>query len=298
MVRPSPDGTLLFWGLPKKALGQSLPWLGAFALLVGMAWGEFRRSIVIVFAVFAGWALPFLLLSWHGGLGSNMRYLLPTLPALCAVAGWLILGLVRRAGGWRPLAAGGLVAAVAAFAWLDLVPGRSAQLHQIVSIYALLGVAGLSLAAGIFARPLLDRGALAGIGAGIGLAMVLAGSDVATSQVVRAEMAVRAATAAKIPGRVVFYGAPKAFAGSVGNPDHLMALPALPERRADAEFLSDACAAGFRVVMPQGFEATSGFEGRQVVSMHDAGAPDGLVELSCSDTPDPAARAALTPRSD
>ena len=107
---------------------------------------------MIVFAVFAGWALPFLLLSWHGGLGSNMRYLLPTLPALCAVAGWLILGLVRRAGGWRPLAAGGLVAAVAAFAWLDLVPGRSAQLHQIVSIYALLGVAGLSLAAGIFAR--------------------------------------------------------------------------------------------------------------------------------------------------
>lgn len=298
-VRPQADGTQLFWGLPKKALGQSLPWLGCLALLAGVAWGDRRRSVVIVLMFFAIWAFPFLMLSWHGGLGSNMRYFLPTMPALCALAAWLILRLVDRAGDWRPAVAGCLAAVGLAQVWLLVAPDRAVQLHQIASTYALYAVLALSLVGGLAAQPALDRAVLIAVGAGVGLAMTLALGDFRNSQHIRVAMAERSQAAAAIPGRVVFYGPPKAFAGTITNPDHLIALPALPDMQFDFQFIANACAADFRVVMPKAFATGYGGLGNRLRLFDGQMAwPEPLVEVDCAVASPARAGIALTSRSD
>ena len=100
------DGTVLFWGLPKKALAQSLPWLGCLAALAGLARAERRQSILFVLIIFAGWSVPFVVGSWHGGFGANMRYFLPSVVLLailgtlgCVCCGTTLpLGIVRGSG--------------------------------------------------------------------------------------------------------------------------------------------------------------------------------------------------------
>ena len=72
----------------------------ALAYLIGAGRGVQRRSVALVLVVAGLWALPFALRAWHGGLGSNMRYLLPLLPGLCALAAW---ARQRRSRVSRPL---------------------------------------------------------------------------------------------------------------------------------------------------------------------------------------------------
>jgi hypothetical protein len=112
-------GTLAFWGIYKQALGQSLPWVGLAALLPFCAPGpEGRRAAAFVALAVGIWTAPFLFLSWHGGLGSNMRYFLPVLPLLAAAAAMGWAGLARRSpgSGARPEAIGGVAALAAVLA--------------------------------------------------------------------------------------------------------------------------------------------------------------------------------------
>lgn len=279
-----PGGTLSFWGFPKKALAQSLPWLGCLALLAGARRAPHARGIALVLMVFAMWALPFLMRSWHGGLGSNMRYLLPTLPALCALAALAILDLIdRTGGGTRPLVIGVVGGLVLSVAWLGLLPGAAAHLHQIVSLHMFYAVAGTALLAAVAARPVTAAVALAMTGVGIGLAAVLAVSDMADAQSHRALNAARSEAVAAIGGPVVFYGAPEAFSHAMRDPDQLIAHPARMGGEFDTGLIDAACAAGYRIIVEAWLAGMHGGLGDRTLTplVDEASAGGALLELSC-----------------
>jgi len=83
-----PDGgPILMHGLLKKALAQSLPFLGfAILPLAGLFRPERRAALALCWLFPAVWFIPFAYLSWFGGMASNMRYFLPTLPFLSILA--------------------------------------------------------------------------------------------------------------------------------------------------------------------------------------------------------------------
>ena len=285
-VFPGPGGTLWFWGFPKKALVQSLPWLGCLALLAGAPRARHGRSIAIVLIIFTVWALPFLMRSWHGGLGSNMRYLLPTLPLLCALAAVAILDLIRRAGsGHRAMAVGCAAGLVLSLAWLRLVPGQAGYLHQIISLHLFYAVAAASLLAVIVARPVTANGALAATGIAIGLAAVLGVSDFAAGQERRAWNAAHSEATDRIAGPVILYGPPAAFAGASDAPDRLLATPRIPGAPADEGLVHKACDGGYRVVLvaplATAFKDMTDFP---LVPLRDEGLDElQLLEVSCPD---------------
>ena len=277
-VAVQPDGTLSFWGLPKKALGQSLPWFGCLALLIGAFPADHRRNATLVLLVCGIWLLPFAMQSWHGGLGSNMRYLLPLLPPLCALAALLIVRLSNDvASGRGILALGALVGLACTALWFALLPDRSAQMHQIVSTYALLGIAGTCLVAGIARTAATASVALLAVGAGLGMASALGASDLANSQERRAQMAQQSAAAASIEGPVVFLGAPEAFASAVGKPERVLALPDQVTHHLDAAFIDQVCAKGYRLVAALGSDGL----GENWQSLGSAGSA-AFVEYDCS----------------
>lgn len=89
------DGRVLFFGVHKKALVQSMPWLGCLPLL---ALGRGYRSKAVQLALLAGVTtmLPFAMKQWHGGYSNNLRYLLPALPFLSLLGAAGLDGLVRQ----------------------------------------------------------------------------------------------------------------------------------------------------------------------------------------------------------
>ncbi len=80
-------GHLLFWGYPKKALVQSIPWLALIIIPVIHALRG-RNSTAAGLCVL-GIAAPvcfYALNQWHGGGSYNMRYFMPALPFLAILA--------------------------------------------------------------------------------------------------------------------------------------------------------------------------------------------------------------------
>lgn len=80
-------GPVLLFGLLKKALFQSLPFLGFLVLPLARLFQPERRSAYALCCLFpAVWFIPFAYLYWYGGMASNMRYFTPTLPFLAILA--------------------------------------------------------------------------------------------------------------------------------------------------------------------------------------------------------------------
>ncbi|MEM6972830.1 MAG: hypothetical protein AAF577_08490 [Pseudomonadota bacterium] len=123
-IERAADGTLLFWGFHKQALGQSLPWLGV-VLGLGIGWREANRGgdpwvsgsrlpgIVLALLISGAVIGFFARTAWHGGLSANMRYFLPAVPFLAMLAAAALTDLRRRA-----LAAG--AAAISADIWIAM----------------------------------------------------------------------------------------------------------------------------------------------------------------------------------
>lgn len=284
-VQRHPDGTLWFWGLPKKALFQSLPWLGVLAFLVGNRKAP-PRAVGIVLIIAGMWALPFLVQSWHGGLGSNMRYLQPILPLLAAAAAWALVSLAGRLPKGAELIRLGLaVALVLAVLAGAVAPELRGQIHQVYSTWLFLSVFGLSLAAGLVDWRAVTQAALVVTGAGLGLALYLAGSDFAGSQARRAQNLASAEAAAQVPGPVIFYGPPEFYGSAIGDPERLLALTFPPGGGGDFDpaLVEAACASGYRLVMWDVLAGTTGLaqERFAVVDTAQPTPAERLVEVTC-----------------
>ncbi|MEO1000902.1 MAG: hypothetical protein AAFW69_09945, partial [Pseudomonadota bacterium] len=152
------NGLLVFWGIHKKALTQSLPWIGlAIAALPLLARREGARGAAFCLLPIGLWLFPFARTEWHGGLSASMRYLLPVVPylAILAALGWA--RLARDAGEIRLPRV--LILALAAVLAVGVAPGLALGREAwsaIVQAYGTLAlaavVAALTLAALVQAR--------------------------------------------------------------------------------------------------------------------------------------------------
>ncbi|MDJ1018251.1 MAG: hypothetical protein QNJ35_17205, partial [Paracoccaceae bacterium] len=240
-------GLLSFWGLAKKALGQSLPWIGILLALIGLRWRDDRRSISVLLILIAVWSFPFLVRSWHGGLGSNMRYFLPVLPALCILATWTIAQLmhdVKQAE--RLLQGGGLAGLALAAAWAAMAPTGLAGAHQILSTWVFLAVAGAGLLAGFFAAGTIRRIALAIAAIGVGVGAFNGITDTGVAQMRRENVVDLADSSKGVDGPALVYFF--LYRSVSLAPDQYSALSA--GVHPDAVMIDQVLEEGMRVIMP------------------------------------------------
>ena len=81
------DGTIRIFGVYKKALLQSMPYLvGTLVLLPALLRGPDRAALGFCFLVVTITAVPFAYGEWHGGKTNNMRYFLNFVPVLAILA--------------------------------------------------------------------------------------------------------------------------------------------------------------------------------------------------------------------
>lgn len=254
---PGPGGTALLAGLPKKALAQSLPWLGLLAAGIGLGWSARDRRALVAVALFAGlYSLPVVLREWHGGAGNNMRYLLPLVPALAALAARILVLRVRAlpaAAGPLLAGAGGILALM--LGWMGLHPSGLAGLQQLLSLALFLSLVSLGLVAGLprFDGPAL-RGTILACAAATGpLAMLCAASDLQVSARVRAESAAALQAFASLPPHsfVLAFDHARDFAGLLaGADDRIVAVHRLQSGRIDGALVAEALARGYRTFVP------------------------------------------------
>ncbi len=260
-VAPKEDGIKLFFGLPKKALGQSLPWIGLMLYVFLRPWqAEDRRAHLFCLAALGIWSLPFFMLEWHGGLGNNMRYLLPLLPILAILAAHGMRDLWAQAGGQVPLVPiFGAAGAALVLLWSPALPGAQFGAFQIMPTYALIAMAALAL----LAVPAMAGARLRAQIAGAGLAACLGIAsahglvrDPELSALLRADSPAANAEIAEILGdenKVLVYGAVRYFGFLLERPGAAVAFPA-SHREIDLEMIHTALAAGYDVYFTRGFE--------------------------------------------
>ena len=98
-VEPDAYGHVLFWGYPKKALLQSLPYLPLIVIPVFLF---FRNRNVPAFSLcFLAIGAPvafYTLNQWHGGGSYSMRYFIPALPFIALLSAWAFVKLLDAAG--------------------------------------------------------------------------------------------------------------------------------------------------------------------------------------------------------
>ncbi|MDU8943256.1 glycosyltransferase family 39 protein [Ovoidimarina sediminis] len=254
-VEPAGEATRLFWGLPKKALGQSLPWFGALLLLLAFRpEAKAARRWAIFSTIFTAiWMAPFIMRAWHGGLGLNMRYFLPVLPLLSILGALLMQRLMRESG---IAARSVLLALLFGFAAVMAVSSASTSglvaMHQPVSktVFAVLTGLALLTVLSPALRPRLQRSATLLAAAGIGMAAGLGPvGDLGMSQA-RRDRADQISTAlAREPGPTVIYGRPETMASLLARPDMLMAVGNRLTGVIDTGFVNAALAAGHRVLI-------------------------------------------------
>ena len=270
------ENTLFLWGMTKKALGQSLPWLGMLAALFFLPTAERRRSITIILIFAALWSLPFILRIWHGGLGSNMRYFMPMLPALSALSAWVIVALLERVENpVRPIMIGVLIAIGAIQAWLMLRVSGAAGVQQILSTYVLYAVVVL-----VCVGLLVER-ARAGLGVAVGLslAMALGNSlmDQAAAQDRRLATYEAAEAFSRVEGPVLVYSAPENAIYADRKTDVISAIAPFDNDGPDQLFVGRAIADGYRAFVPTA--ALQIFPGFEAVSPSPEGLPAPFSEI-------------------
>lgn len=252
-VQPGPGGTLLFWTLVKKSLGQSMPWIGLTAMLLtsGIQKSE-RRFIATLFVFIATMTMPFILLSWHGGGGSNMRYFLPVLPALCILCAKLLHDLWQSAPDAMIFLAAGIWGAIAlCLGWIFLHPSGYAGVQQNLSTHVLLATALSAVAAGIdwhFRQ--VARGLTISLFAGGWLmAMTSAAADFQVKERRRAMSYGISETVGSLPAKSLVITFPEWAALRVPGNDSIVASRDPEFQRPDHQLILDALDTGYRVFM-------------------------------------------------
>ena len=230
-IQDGAAGTKLFWGLPKKALGQSLPWMPVLLWLFMRPWQQqHRQSHLFVLALFFFWTLPFFVLDWHGGLSNNTRYFLTLLPLISIVGALAMINLFRTAQVRETLLVAGFIIGVTlTLAWPKFGLGGSAGAHQIWPTYLVYGMVALSLIATL---PFLPQAAMArfllvACGLCLGVATVLGPVlDVAQTTVRRVANKQISENLSSLPSPSLIIGPPEFFDFQFARPDGLIAFPA------------------------------------------------------------------------
>jgi 4-amino-4-deoxy-L-arabinose transferase-like glycosyltransferase len=139
----------LYYGMLKKSLVESLPWLGLAAFAVAGMFKSERRAAHALCVVFPlVWFLPTAASEWIGGRANNMRYLSAALPLLSVVAavGW------RAVANWQRGRAPNLTSALwglsvpVAAGLLYLASSNSRRLGFIQAFFVTGGAQWLALA--------------------------------------------------------------------------------------------------------------------------------------------------------
>lgn len=217
-IRSTPEGGVIFYFTLKKALAQSMPWLGVLPVLWMMrragSVGE-HRFITLLAVTAPTLMLFFASREWHGGLSSSLRYLLPLVP-LFAVGAIIAIGRLpgRASWGWGA-GAGAALALPYLFFTSDDLQTFKVETEQNLPPLIFAALALVAAVAVLAPRPLgLAFGAMARAGAGGAIVLAVFtvfSSDVPTSfnrrslAVERAEM-----VATTPPGSLVYSGG---FAG-------------------------------------------------------------------------------------
>ncbi|HEX5776519.1 MAG TPA: glycosyltransferase family 39 protein [Caulobacteraceae bacterium] len=252
-------GVLSFWGLWKKALGQSMPWLGLlFLAFHGQKDGQFRRLQWIVLILAAVWTLPFFMKAWHGGMGSNMRYFLPLVPVLCAVSARLLIDFARPIANVRlVLLIGALAGAGAIALWTAFHPTHDAGAQQILSTWILAAVAGLAVVSGLRwkGQEVVRIVCLGAIGSGLAASTLFLTMDFRQAQAVRAVSESLSVATADLPDRTLVYAAPTFISHWTFQPGHVAAMPGRRDESGrwdgsvDHALIDQALAKGYRVLV-------------------------------------------------
>jgi len=269
-IQEGPGHTLLFWTLVKKSLGQSMPWIGLTAMLLtnGVQNHE-RRCIATLFIFIATMTMPFILLSWHGGGGSNMRYFLPVLPALCILCAKLISDLWALVPNAISFVTAGLWAAMGlGIAWSFLHPSGYSGIQQILAVYVLVLTALAAIAAGASWRfqEASRRVALVLFGSGLIISMTSALADFMITAKRRANSHDISETIGSLPAGSLVITHPEWAALRVPGNGSIVASRDPETQRADPQLIFNALNAGYRVFMassefnvirdvPQGLES-------------------------------------------
>ncbi|MDJ1006802.1 MAG: hypothetical protein QNJ13_03175 [Paracoccaceae bacterium] len=246
------DGTLVFWGVAKKAVVQSLPWLGVLTVLLFRDWrAPFRRPTVVLLFFILFWSLPFAALSWHGGYSSSMRYFLPILPAFAILGAASVVDLAARTRRPGPLLLGGAIVGLFTSGWLFVSGQVSAGLSQQgLNLLAFFVIAGAVAAAAVGARARINAAPIAVTVVGIGLGAAFFGSvvvDVSYSQLVRNRSAEASAAASQVEGPAMFYGSAKLSAFAVTRDDALLGMPGRTTNEVNPALFEDLLQEGYRV---------------------------------------------------
>ena len=218
-VHSTPEGGVVFYFMLKKALAQSMPWLGVLPALWLLRRGETageRRFISLLAIAALTLLLFFASREWHGGLSSNQRYLLPLAP-LFAVGAIIALARLpgRAAWGWGAGAVAGAALLYLFVAATDLTTFKVETEQNLPPLLfgALLLLTVIAGVAPASLRPAAGAAVRAGAGAAVALATFsVFSSDVLTSFNRRAIAADRAEMVAATPPRSLVYSG--GFAGS------------------------------------------------------------------------------------
>ena len=282
------NGTQLFWGFWKKALGQSLPWMAlALPALIGSRYltGRTRVTLLLLFLV---WSLPFFPKDWHGGLGSNMRYLLPLVPIFCASAAPILVDLWQRAQQPRVWVLSGLFTGfVILVAWSAYMPSAQGGAHQVLPTWVLLGTAALSLAWHWSDKPRsLSQGLLVAGSVSAALASALALQDYRNAQITRQDAVEYSRAHLGLPDRAVVYVPSRYLMGWALREDHFSALPHEQSGKIDMTLVERALAQGYRVfIWPQYINEQLESDARFGLVLTDIGKEEAKLFEIVSSTP-------------
>ena len=138
-------GQLLFWGYPKKALIQSLPYLP----LIGLPAFHFFRgknvsAVALCLLAIAAPIAFYSLNEWHGGGSYNMRYFMPALPFIAILSAAGLAELTRRAGApSRAALMAVVVAAAGSYLLMQEIAHGSERLLAPASLYPQWAIAAV-----------------------------------------------------------------------------------------------------------------------------------------------------------
>lgn len=150
-------GHLLFWGYPKKALIQSLPWMALCLFSLGNA--VRRQTGAAAGLCFLAIAAPvsfYAMNEWHGGGSYSMRYFIPALPFLAILASDGFLSLQRNEPLDRQTVLAALVAAAALYLGLNELGQANERFLAPAALYPQWAIA-LTLAGAILVYAILKK---------------------------------------------------------------------------------------------------------------------------------------------